>query len=108
MVSFLVDIPSVFSFFGCIPIQFIHNRNILFGEFQPVQGAGTSAVFHLMIDGFYRGRLRLSAFDNEWVFDGEYAHLAAIFSLHLAKYSITERPEANGQATRPHHLWGEC
>ena len=36
-----------------------------------------------MIDNYYKGRLRLSAFDNRWFFDGEFADLAEDFGLFL-------------------------
>lgn len=51
-----------------IPVTFEHDGKTYSGYFSQVQGGGSTAVFHLMIDKFYWGRLRLSA-DNEWVFD---------------------------------------
>ena len=64
-----------------------------------VQGAGDTSVYHLMIDDYYRGRLRLSAFDNRWVFDGEFADLAEGFGefvqlLYWIKLELKEDEEA--------------
>lgn len=53
-----------------IPITFEFEGKTYSGFFQSVMGAGSSAMFHLMIDNFYFGRLRFSDFTNDWVFDG--------------------------------------
>jgi hypothetical protein len=71
-----------------VPITFTHIGKEYTGELSKVQGAGSTAVYHLMIDHYYKGRLRLSAFDNRWVFDGEFGQLAEGFGelLHLAHW----------------------
>lgn len=87
MRTFSIDIPTVASFLGGIPVQFKHNDKQHFGLFSQVQGGGGTAVYHLIIDRYYRGRLRLSAYDNKWVFDGESTDKAEWFSKHVAEYS---------------------
>jgi hypothetical protein len=57
-------------------ITFTYKGEQYTGELSQVQGAAGTGVYHLMIDNYYRGCLRLSAFDNCWVFDGEFADLA--------------------------------
>jgi hypothetical protein len=64
-------------------LTFTHNNNEYTGELSQVQDAGDTAVYYLMIDNYYRGRLRLSAFDNRWIFDGEFADLAEGFGAWL-------------------------
>ena len=64
-------------------ITFTYNGKEYTGEISRVQGAGDTAVYHLMIDNYYKGRLRLSAFDNSWVFDGEFTNLAEGLSIWL-------------------------
>lgn len=39
------------------PIKFHHNGKEYSGYFSPVNGAGSSSMFHLMIDGYYYGQL---------------------------------------------------
>lgn len=40
------------------------------GSLHQVSGAGSSAMFHLMINKYYWGRLRFSDFTGDWVFEG--------------------------------------
>jgi hypothetical protein len=77
---------------SAMPIIFTHNGAQYTGKLSQVQGAGDTGVYHLMIDNYYRGRLRLSAFDNKWVFDGEFAQLAEGFGalLHLVHWIRSE------------------
>lgn len=63
-----------------VPVTFTHNGKQYSGTLTQVQGAGQTGVWHLMIGNYYKGRLRVSAFDNKWVFDGEFAELADEFS----------------------------
>jgi hypothetical protein len=49
-----------------IPVEFNHQGNIVKGFLQAVCGAGAS-VWHLMVDGFYYGRLRIA--NDRWVLD---------------------------------------
>jgi len=76
-------------------ITFTHNSKQYTGDLSRVQGAGETGVYHLMINNYYRGRLRLSAFDNRWVFDGEFAPLAEAFGafLHLLDWITCEMEE---------------
>ncbi len=39
------------------------------GYFSKVMGAGSTGTFHLMVDGYYWGRLSFSEFANAWRFD---------------------------------------
>lgn len=50
-----------------IPITFTSEGNTHTGTFNKIAGAGSTAVFHLMIDNYYCGRLRMAG-DN-WFFD---------------------------------------
>jgi hypothetical protein len=45
-----------------------------------------------MIDNYYHSRLRLFAFDNHWVFDGEFASMAEEFGgfVQLANWIKSE------------------
>ena len=52
-----------------IPVTFNYNGKEYKGHFTQVLGAGSTAMFHLTVDGFYFGRLRYSEFANGWVFD---------------------------------------
>jgi len=52
------------------------------GELNNVQGAGDNRVYHLLINRYYMGRLRMSA-NNSWIFDGEFADLAEAFGTWL-------------------------
>jgi hypothetical protein len=76
-------------------VTFSHNGKWYTGELSQVQGAGSSAVYHLMIDKYYKGCLRVSAFDNRWVFDGEFADLAEGFGmwLHILDWIKSELEE---------------
>lgn len=87
MLTFSIDIPTVVCFLGGIPIQFCHGGKEYYGLFSRVQGAGATSVYHLTINQYYKGRLRLSAFNNRWVFDGEFAHKAEWFSEHISEYT---------------------
>jgi hypothetical protein len=49
-----------------LPVAFTHQEKEFLGELQPVHGAGAS-VYHLMIDGYYYGRLRQA--NEKWVLD---------------------------------------
>jgi len=49
-----------------IPITFEHEGTAYKGSLEEVFGAGAK-IWHLMIDKFYWGRLRLT--DRGWVFD---------------------------------------
>ena len=69
--------------FTPVTITFTFNGREYKGELSQVQGAGDTGVYHLMIDHYYKGRLRLSAYDNRWVFDGEFGELAEGFGLFL-------------------------
>lgn len=40
-----------------IPVEFTHNSVKYFGTFTPVSGAGSTALYHLYVGGFYRGQL---------------------------------------------------
>ena len=53
------------------------------GELSIVQGAADNGVYHLTVDKYYKGRLRVSAFDNRWVFDGPFADLAEAYGSFL-------------------------
>jgi hypothetical protein len=64
-------------------IRFTHRDKEYIGEFDKVSGAGQGGVYHLMIDKFYKGRLRFSTFTNTWVFDGEFADLADRFGRYV-------------------------
>jgi hypothetical protein len=66
-----------------VNITFTFNSKEYAGDLSRVQGAGDTAVYYLMIDRYYRGRLRLSGFDNRRVFDGEFADLAKGFEVCL-------------------------
>ena len=66
----------------CIHVIFTSKGREYIGELNNVQGAGGSSVYHLLIDKYYRGRLRISA-DNRWIFDGEFADLAEGFGTLL-------------------------
>lgn len=62
-----------------IPITFRYQGSEYSGELSQVQGAGSTSVYHLLIDIYYKGRLRISAFNNHWIFGGEFADLAEGF-----------------------------
>ena len=54
-------------------------------------------MYHLVIDNYYKGRFRLSAFDNSWVFDGEFGDIAEGFGMWLCllswiKLELRENP----------------
>jgi len=66
-----------------VNITFTYNGEQYNGDLSQVQGAGDTGVYHLMINKYYKKRLRLSAFDNRWVFDGEFADLAEGFAMWL-------------------------
>jgi hypothetical protein len=53
---------------NCIPVCFIYNDKIYKGTLDEVHGAGSN-VFHLMVGGYYCGRLRWSEFLKGWAFD---------------------------------------
>jgi hypothetical protein len=70
-----------------IPITFDYKGKTYSGELGQVMGAGSTATYHLMINRRYCGSLRLSAFDNRWVFDGHngmFEELAEHFGAFLA------------------------
>ncbi|MGV3528940.1 MAG: hypothetical protein ACO1OO_08600 [Flavisolibacter sp.] len=50
-----------------IPISFEHNGRRFAGHFSPVYGGGNHQ-WHLIVDSFYFGRLRLTE-GQQWVFD---------------------------------------
>ena len=53
-----------------IPISFECDKKKFTGRLSKVMGAGSTSMFHLMDErNFYRGRLRFSEYDNDWVFD---------------------------------------
>ena len=81
-----------------VPIEFEFGGNSYIGELSQVRGAGSTAVYHLMIDQFYRGRLRLSAFDNSWVFDGEFADMAEAFGVWLSVVNWAKNELAEDRA----------
>jgi hypothetical protein len=60
-------------------IIFTYHGKEYSGDFGLVQGAGDNSVYHLIIDKYYKGRLRVSAFDNRWGFDGEFPELAEAY-----------------------------
>jgi hypothetical protein len=62
-----------------IPIIFTSKGTEYSGELTKVQGAAASSVYYLMIGKYYKGRLRVSAFDERWVFDGYFENLAEGF-----------------------------
>ena len=72
--------------------MFTYRNSEFKGELSIVQGAGNTGLYHLMIDQYYKGRLRVSAFDDSLVFDGEFADLAEGFGdfLHLLKWIKSE------------------
>jgi hypothetical protein len=79
-------------------ITFTYNGKWYTGVFSRVQGAGDTGMYHLMINKYYKGCLRVSLFDNRWIFDGEFAQLAEGFGelLHLVdwiKYELEEDEE---------------
>jgi hypothetical protein len=78
-----------------VTITFTFKGKEYTGELSQVQGAGSSAMYHLMIDNYYQGCLRISLFDNRWVFDGEFADLAEGFGelLHLVNWIKSELEE---------------
>lgn len=49
-----------------VPIKFEHEGKLYQGSFDLVSGSGNAYVWHLMIDKYYCGRLRIA---NDWVFD---------------------------------------
>jgi hypothetical protein len=51
-----------------VPITFTHKGKLYSGYFHAVQGAGSSQVWHLMINDYYYGRLR---YTDKWVFDSQ-------------------------------------
>jgi hypothetical protein len=66
-----------------IPITFEHEGNKYSGSLDPICGAGGN-TWHLMIDKFYYGRLRLN--DRGWFFDGEkFKDLANYFGEYVTK-----------------------
>lgn len=52
-----------------VPITFDFEGKQYSGFFTQVSGAGSTAMFHLTVDGFYYGRLRYSEFSHNWCFD---------------------------------------
>lgn len=50
-----------------IPITFTHNNKQYSGILSEVMGAGSTEVWHLMIDDYYYGRLRIA--NGKFVFD---------------------------------------
>ena len=66
-----------------VPITFTHAGKEYSGDLSQVQGAGSTAVHHLTINNYFKGRLRVSAFDGRWVFDGEFDDLAEAFAAWL-------------------------
>ena len=52
-----------------IPVTFNYKGKEYNGHFSQVSGAGSTAMFHLNVNGFYWGRLRYSDFTNGWGFD---------------------------------------
>jgi hypothetical protein len=66
-----------------VPITFTHAGKEYSGKLSQVQGAGSTAVHHLTINNYFKGRLRVSAFDGTWVFDGEFDDLAGAFAAWL-------------------------
>lgn len=53
-----------------IPITFEHHGKTYSGYFGKVAGGGDSSTWHLYDDkNYYLGRLRISSFNHEWVFD---------------------------------------
>jgi hypothetical protein len=69
-------------------ISFVYNGRQVIAELDQVQGAGATGVYHLMIDNYYRGRLRFSTFENRWVFDGEFAELAERFGRYVEAKTV--------------------
>ena len=56
-----------------IPITFEHHGKTVSGHFSKVQGAGSTAVWHLMSDDhYYLGSLRIG-WQDQWYFDGSKA-----------------------------------
>lgn len=49
-----------------VPITFEHNGKHYTGHFHAVAGAGSTRIWHLMVDNYYKGCLR---FTDKWVFD---------------------------------------
>jgi hypothetical protein len=64
-------------------------------DLSQVQGAGSSAVYHLTINNYYHGCLRISLFDNRWAFEGKFAELAEGLGelLHLVEWIKCEQEE---------------
>ena len=52
-----------------VPVTFEFKGEAYSGCLSQVIGAGSTAMFYLMIDRFYYGRLRHSDFQGAWVFD---------------------------------------
>jgi len=70
-----------------VPIKFDHDGQHYDGHFAPVSGAGSSATFHLMINNYYFGRLRMGP--QGWVFDsnsGLFAKLADYFGDYVTAW----------------------
>jgi hypothetical protein len=78
-----------------IPITFTYRGKEYCGEPGQVQGTGTSAVYHLMINKYYQGCLRISLHNNRWVFDGKFSDMAEAFGafLGLTNWLRTELSE---------------
>lgn len=69
-----------------IDIAFEHEGLGYSGQFTKVSGSGSTSTFHLMINGYYYGRLRYSP--NGWIFDGNakgdmFAGLAEFFGNYI-------------------------
>lgn len=52
-----------------IPVTFSLDGEEYKGYFSKVMGAGSTAMFHLNVAGYYWGRLRFCQFSNGWCFD---------------------------------------
>jgi hypothetical protein len=68
---------------GKIPITFTHNGVTYTGTLDPVFGAGAN-TWHIMINSYYRGRLRLV--EGDWFCDGDFSDLAEYFGQYLIAY----------------------
>ena len=64
-------------------ITFTFQERIYDATMSRVQGAGDSSVYYLYINQYYSGRLRISAFDDQWIFDGMFADLAEALGIFL-------------------------
>jgi hypothetical protein len=72
-----------------IPITFTVDGRTYTGHFSRVSGSASTATFHLTINGFHYGRLRLREHDLQWFFDsndGMFGEMAEWFGSYVTAY----------------------